>query len=41
MSKGKDTHIKKIDVQLDENKIPEKIVWSAPDSVNEEEARPC
>ena len=39
MSKGKDTHIK-IDVQLDENKIPEKIVWSAPDGgVNEEEAQ--
>ena len=28
MNKGKETHIK-IDVQLDENKVPEKIVWSA------------
>ena len=39
MSKGKETNIK-IDVQLDENKIPEKIVWSATDGgVNEEEAQ--
>ena len=39
MSEGKETHIK-IDVQLDENKIPEKIIWSAPDGgVNEEEAQ--
>ena len=38
MAKTKETNIK-IDVQLDENKIPEKIVWSAPDGgVNEEEA---
>ena len=39
MSKGKETNIK-IDIKLDENKIPEKIVWSAPDGgVNEEEAQ--
>ena len=39
MNKGKEAHIK-IDVQLDENKVPEKIVWSAPDSgVNDEEAQ--
>ena len=39
MNKGKETHIK-IDVQLDENKVPEKIVWSAPDGgVNDEEAQ--
>ena len=36
---GKQTNIS-IEVQLDENKIPEKIVWSAPDGgVNEEEAQ--
>ena len=29
MSKGKDTHIK-IDVQLDENKIPEKLFGRLP-----------
>jgi len=36
---GKNTNIS-IEVQLDENKIPEKIIWSAPDGgVNEEEAQ--
>ena len=36
---GKQTNIS-IEVALDENKIPEKIVWSAPDGgVNEEEAQ--
>ena len=36
---GKQTNIS-IEVALDENKIPEKIVWSAPDGgVNNEEAQ--
>ena len=36
---GKQTNIS-IEVQLDDNKIPKKIVWSAPDGgVNEEEAQ--
>ena len=39
MKKDNDTHIK-IDVQLDENKIPEKITWSAPDGgVNKADAQ--
>jgi len=39
MKKDNDTHIK-IDVQLDENKIPEKITWSAPDGgVNKADAK--
>ena len=36
---GKNTNIS-IEVQLDENKIPKKIIWSAPDGgVIEEEAQ--
>lgn len=39
MSKEKETNIS-IDVQLDENKVPEKIIWSAPDGgVHSEEAQ--
>ena len=39
MSKTKETSIT-IDVQLDENKVPEQIVWSAPDGgIKKEEAQ--